>query len=147
MLHCDISFVQHVRHAQCWHLIKGANFPLRRRVRFPHPPLKLHRSFREPDANTIADFYDSSSINCAPWKPTMPPRRGGEQFSGPRGGDIYPYPKQRSPLRGELWEMRTAEDGKEGRTCLLRKRGARAQGGTIVLPPLGAKIILPFAQC
>lgn len=35
MLHCAISFVQHVRRSQSWHLIKGANFPLRRRVRPP----------------------------------------------------------------------------------------------------------------
>ena len=75
----------------------------------------MHRSFPKPDANNrrhLRLVFDK----LRPVKTNDVFSRGGRKVVGPRGGEIYLHPKQRSPLRGELsWETRTAEGRKAGR--------------------------------
>lgn len=99
---------------------------------FPRSTLgAVHRSFPKPDANNrrhlrlVFDKLRAVKTNDVFF-------RGGRKVAGPRAGEIYLHPKQRSPLRGELsWETRTAEGRKagrkEGRKVEERKKKGRVR--------------------
>lgn len=123
----------------------------KRRVSFSkNHPWRGHRSFREPDANNCRHLrlvLDKFRVV----KTDYISSQGGREVAGPRRGEIYLYPKQQSPLRGELWETRTAEEGKkEGRKeeekgRVWCERLTQPQNASCTFPPLPVKIILPVS--